>query len=127
MKKISGLSIIEMTVFVLAASIFAYFAITNSGYFIKNARSEILHKDLDLLRQAIFDYYRDHSKYPPNLTRLTERCPEPYLSSIPRDPFTGTDDWQVNRTGSGWGSRNPESLTEEITDVRSSAIDYQSY
>ncbi len=59
------------------------------------ARESVLKEDLFHMREAIDQYYADNGKYPDQLTQLinTEDPAKSYLRSIPRDPFTGADDW----------------------------------
>jgi len=59
------------------------------------AREAVLKEDLFQMREAIDQYYADNSKYPATLKDLinTQERTRSYLRDIPKDPFTGADDW----------------------------------
>ncbi len=63
------------------------------------ARESALKKDLQVLREALDDYYADHGRYPGQLQELAEKR---YVRKIPADPFTGSSDtWQTVNDDSG--------------------------
>jgi general secretion pathway protein G len=47
------------------------------------------------MREAIDQYYADNGKYPATLVDLinTQDRTRSYLRDIPKDPFTGANDW----------------------------------
>ena len=59
------------------------------------AREAVLKEDLFQIRDAIDQYYADNGKYPAQLTDLVnqEDKAKSYLRDIPKDPFTGAQDW----------------------------------
>ncbi len=59
------------------------------------AREAVLREDLFQMREAIDQYYADNGKFPPTLKDLinAQDRTRSYLRDIPKDPFTGADDW----------------------------------
>lgn len=59
------------------------------------ARESVLREDLFQLREAIDQYFADNGKYPDVLTDLLNKDEKTksYLRTIPKDPFTNTEDW----------------------------------
>ena len=59
------------------------------------AREAVLREDLFQIREALDQYYADNEKYPPTLQELInqQEKTKSYLRDIPKDPFTGANDW----------------------------------
>ena len=57
----------------------------------RKARETALKKDLHDMREAIDNFYADKQRFPADLNELVPK----YLKSIPKDPMTKVQDWEV--------------------------------
>ncbi len=91
----AGFSLIELMIVLSIMGILLTIAEPSLKQTIVRARESVLKEDLFHMREAIDQFYADNGKYPDQLTQLinTEDRAKSYLRSIPRDPFTGADDW----------------------------------
>jgi len=91
----AGFSLLELMVVLSIMGILLTIAEPSLKQTIVRARESVLKEDLFHMREAIDQYYADNGKYPDQITLLvnTEDRAKSYLRSIPRDPFTGADDW----------------------------------
>jgi general secretion pathway protein G len=91
----SGFTLIELMIVVAIMGILITIAAPNLKVSLIRAREAVLKEDLFQMREAIDQYYADNGKYPPTLKDLinTQERTRSYLRDIPKDPFTGADDW----------------------------------
>ena len=91
----SGFTLIELMVVLSIIGILITIAQPSLKQSIIRAREAVLKEDLFQMRDAIDQYYSDYGKYPSVLKDLinAQDKPKSYLRDIPKDPFTGADDW----------------------------------
>jgi general secretion pathway protein G len=90
-----GFTLIELMVVISIVGILVTIAAPSLTHSIIRAREAVLREDLFQMRDAIDQYYTDKGKYPETLKDLvnTQEGAKSYLRDVPRDPFTGADDW----------------------------------
>jgi general secretion pathway protein G len=90
-----GFTLIELMIVVAIMGILITIAAPNLKVSLVRAREAVLKEDLFQMREAIDQYYADNGRYPPALQDLinTQDRTRSYLREIPKDPFTGADDW----------------------------------
>jgi general secretion pathway protein G len=90
-----GFTLIELMVVLAIMGILLTIAEPNLKYTIIKAREAVLKEDLFQMRDAIDQFYSDNGKYPEILKDLvnTQDHAKSYLRGIPKDPFTGGEDW----------------------------------
>ena len=90
-----GFTLIELMVVLSIMGILIAIAQPSLTASITRARESVLKEDLFQMRDAIDQYYADNGKYPETLQDLinTQEATRSYLRGIPKDPFTGADDW----------------------------------
>ena len=90
-----GFTLLELMIVVSIIGILTAIAQPNLSLAITRARESVLKEDLFQMRDAIDQYYADNGKYPATLQDLinTQEATKSYLRGIPKDPFTGADDW----------------------------------
>lgn len=90
-----GFTLIELMIVLAIMGILLAIAQPNLSASIVRAREAVLREDLFQMREAIDQYYADNAKYPNSLKDLinTQEHTKSYLRVIPKDPFTGTDNW----------------------------------
>jgi general secretion pathway protein G len=90
-----GFTLIELMIVLSIMGILITIAQPNLKHSIVRAREAVLKDDLYQMRDAIDQYYADNGKYPEELAALVNEQDKPksYLRGIPKDPFTGSDDW----------------------------------
>ncbi len=77
-------------------------ALPNMQRYVIRARETSLRNTLFVFRDVIDQYYADHGRYPENLEKLVE---EKYIRSIPKDPFTRSNNtWVIIPPPEGEGS-----------------------
>lgn len=106
--------LIVMTVIGILASI----AVPSYKRSVIRAREAVLMEDLYQMRNAIDAFYADQTRYPDGLEELVE---SKYLRGIPRDPFTGEEEWdclapEPSAEGelAGGGCYDPHSLSDLV-------------
>ncbi len=107
--KHKGFTLIELLV--VMAIIATLLSIVAPRYFnsLDKAKEAVLRQDLGIMRNAIDQFYSDFGKYPIDLLELVDKR---YLRSIPKDPFT-----ESNET---WIQVPPKNETETgVYDVHS--------
>lgn len=94
-----GFTMMELLLVLALVAILASLVGPTVASTMHGAREAALKKDLQVLREALDDYYADHGKYPSQLQELAEKR---YVRKIPADPFTGSSDtWQTINDDSG--------------------------
>ena len=90
-----GFTLIELMIVMAIIGILLTIAQPNLRHALIKAREAVLKEDLFQIRDAIDQYYADNGKYPAQLTDLVnqEDKAKSYLRDIPKDPFTGAQDW----------------------------------
>ena len=81
----SGFTIIELLVVMAVLAVLAAMVMPRYMDKVETARETVLRQDLQGLRQAIDQFYRDQSRYPENLQELVTKR---YIRAIPVDPVT---------------------------------------
>jgi general secretion pathway protein G len=81
-----------MIVVVSIIGILAAIALPNYRIAVTQAKEATLRENLYRLRDVIDQYYVDKGQYPPSLETLAEQG---YFRSVPKDPVTGSADWQL--------------------------------
>ena len=87
-----GFTLLELMAVMFIMSVLAGIAMPQFRVSVIRAREVVLLVDLFQFRDLIDQYYADKGRYPPSLEALVE---DGYLRRIPKDPLTGTADWQV--------------------------------
>ncbi len=90
-----GFTLIELMIVLAILGILITIAQPNLKKSIIRAREAVLREDLYQMRDAIDQYYADNGKYPSALADLInpQDRSKSYLREIPKDPFTGANDW----------------------------------
>ena len=98
-----GFTLIELMIVFAIMGTLVTIALPNLTRSIIRAREAVLREDLFQMRDAIDQYYTDKGKYPDTLRDLvnTQEGARSYLRDVPRDPFTGADDWIIVAPESG--------------------------
>ena len=91
----NGFTLIELLTVMAIIGILITIAQPELRSSIIRAREAVLKEDLFQMRDAIDQYYADNGKYPADLAALTNQTDKSksYVREIPKDPFTGKDDW----------------------------------
>jgi len=87
-----GFTLLELIVVVTMIGILAALALPNLAPMPRRAKEAVLKNNLATLRKVIDQYNADFGFYPATLDALVE---EHYLRSIPEDPMTGKDEWEL--------------------------------
>jgi len=92
MKNNKGFTIIEMMTVIAIIGILATIAAPSFQRSIIRAKEASLRNSLFVLRDVLDQYYADHGNYPESLEVLTQKK---YIRSVPKDPFTRSDETWV--------------------------------
>jgi general secretion pathway protein G len=89
-----GFTLIELMIVISLVLILVSIGIPLYTQSIKRAKESVLRQDLFTLRSVISQYTLDKQKAPQSLDDLVQGG---YLKQIPKDPFTGEANWQVEQ------------------------------
>jgi general secretion pathway protein G len=90
MKK--GFTLVEIIIVLTLIGILVAIIVPIYRNSVIRAREAVLKENLFHIRDAISKYYYDKQKYP---TALDDLVTNKYLSKLPIDPITNSDDWEV--------------------------------
>jgi general secretion pathway protein G len=90
MKK--GFTLIEVIIVLTLIGIMVAIIVPIYRNSVIRAREAVLKENLFHIRDAISKYYYDKQKYP---TSLDDLVTDKYLSKLPIDPITNSDDWEI--------------------------------
>jgi general secretion pathway protein G len=90
MKK--GFTLVEIIIVLTLIGILVAIIVPIYRNSVVRAREAVLKENLFHIRDAISKYYYDKQKYP---TALDDLVTNKYLSKLPIDPTTNSDDWEV--------------------------------
>ena len=85
---------IELMIVISMILILVSIAIPLYNHSILRAKESVLRQDLFTLRSVISQYTLDKQKAPQSLDDLVQGG---YIKQIPKDPFTGQTNWQVEQ------------------------------
>src|SRR5258708_650198 len=102
-----GFTLIEMIIVVAIIAILLGIAIPIYRVHLVHAREAVLREDLSSLRQTIAQFTQDKQRPPDSLDEMVSAG---YLSSIPKDPFTNTADWQTVAEESFLSDQTPSDI-----------------
>ena len=90
-----GFTLLELMIVMTIMGILITIAQPSLKQSIVRAKEAVLREDLFQIRDALDQYYADNGKYPGQLADLINQSEKAksYLRGIPKDPFTGADDW----------------------------------
>lgn len=103
-----GFTIIELLVVMTVLAVLASLVVPRYMDKVDTARETVLKQDLQGLRTAIDQFYRDQSRYPESLEELVSKR---YIRSIPVDPIT--------EQSSSWVPVPPKEGGSGVFDVKS--------
>ena len=89
-----GFTLIELMIVVSIILILMAVSMPLYNQSILRAKESVLRQDLFAMRSVISQYTLDKQQAPQSLDDLVQSN---YLKQIPKDPFTGQSDWQVEQ------------------------------
>lgn len=81
-----GFTLIELLIVMAIIATLLTIVVPRYFHSVEISREAVLHRNLELTREALDKFYGDNNRYPDNLEDLVSRK---YLRSLPEDPFTG--------------------------------------
>jgi general secretion pathway protein G len=114
-KRESGFTLLEALVVITIILILMGIAVGRYERSVLRSKEATLKQDLFVMRNAIQQYTLDKEAGP---TSLDDLVAAKYISSIPKDPVTGTKDWH---TDSEQVLLDPQQTSPGITDVHSTS------
>jgi general secretion pathway protein G len=87
-----GFTLIELMAVIMIIGILAGIALPNYKVSIIRSKETVLKENLVRLRSLLDQYNADKGEFPPSLEKLVE---EGYLREIPRDPVSGSSEWEL--------------------------------
>lgn len=88
----AGFTLIELLIVVAMVGILAAIAIPSYKHAMIKSREAVLAENLHIMRSLIQQYYVDKGRYPLDLEELVS---DQYMRKVPRDPFTGNEEWNT--------------------------------
>lgn len=117
-KRTSGFTLIELIIVMSIMAILISIAVPNFKVSIRQAREAVLKQNLFTMRDLISRYTLDKQKPPQSLDDLSSSG---YMKDIPKDPITGTADWQVEQCAEDETMSADAQDTGGICDVHSAS------
>ena len=112
----AGWTLIELLVVLSLILVITGFAASSRSTAVSMGREAALRANLQMMRDAIDQFYADTASYP---TTLEELVTTGYVRAIPEDPFTGSaTTWETEPPPSPLGSGRPR---DGVYQVRSGA------
>lgn len=113
LKKASGFTFIEMVMVITLLGILIAIAVPVYQAQVVVSKESVLAHNLAILRERLDQFKADRGKYPTSLQELVEKR---YLRELPKDPMTGSHEWEEI-----YEDYNPDEPESElgIFDVRS--------
>lgn len=103
-----GFTIIELLVVMTVLAVLASLVVPRYMDKVETARETVLKQDLQGLRAAIDQFYRDQARYPESLDELVSKR---YIRAIPVDPIT--------EQASSWVTVPPKDGGTGVFDIKS--------
>lgn len=115
-----GFTLLELLTVMTIMAMLTTVGIVGYRHSIRTSKEAVLKENLFLLNHALEQHRTDRGKYP---TSLEELRSVGYIREIPKDPITGTNEWQTEME-----PPDPENPDQEtgIWRVRSSSTDQSS-
>ena len=103
----NGFTFIELIIVMAVLGLIVGLVAPNYFRHLDESREVVLKNNLNIMRQAINDYYADNGVYPLSLDTLVS---DSYLKSVPSDPITRS-------TSTSWKIVPPRDTSNGIYDV----------
>ena len=111
-----GFTLAEVLIVMTIIGILLAIVIPQYQSSVVKAKEAVLKENLFQIRDAISKYYVDKKKYPVSLDELVSAR---YLRSVPVDPFSKKNDWELMRNEPEDFENLDLEETEGIIDIRS--------